>query len=273
MATVSAGQLDDLDESIRHLRRQHLYTAPALMLQALFNQLDEFESLSAERQPGAVQVRLSEMTALLATLMADALMKLGRLDRSRAWYDTAQNATDDSGILELRARVRAQRPMLPYYYGPLADAVRLTRDAGAWPEEAKADPPPPRHSPPRHSPPRPKPGPSPARATPQPPKQPSAAHATPPSSATQAPTTTPSPSPPAACCSTSAAPTPPWDTPSRPAAYRTKHCPSTPPGPGSTPALLRLEAAICLANDRSPAEACQLATATYLQVPAPSTAP
>ncbi|MZE78446.1 hypothetical protein [Streptomyces xinghaiensis] len=36
---------------------------------------------------------------------------------------------------------------------------------------------------------------------------------------------------------------------------------------GIDPALLRLEAAICLAHDRSATEACQLATAAYLQVP------
>jgi hypothetical protein len=36
---------------------------------------------------------------------------------------------------------------------------------------------------------------------------------------------------------------------------------------GIDPALLHLESAICLALDRSPSEACQLATATYLQLP------
>lgn len=35
---------------------------------------------------------------------------------------------------------------------------------------------------------------------------------------------------------------------------------------GIDPALLTLEAAICLVHERSPGEACQLAAATYLQV-------
>ncbi|WP_245699531.1 XRE family transcriptional regulator [Streptomyces roseifaciens] len=263
MATVSADQLDDLDESIRCLRRQYLYTAPVVMLQALFNQLDEVEGLSAERQPGAVQVRLSEMTALLATLMADALMKLGRLERSRAWYDTAQNAADDSGILELRARVRAQRAMFPYYYGPLTDAVSLTRDAGRLARGYKGRP-----------------------------------------TATEAFAAAAEARALARQGNTSAAeaairyarqtfeqcdPGPDDDAFSFPArrllfylsgAYTALGHTSQarrvqeealslyPARTGIDPALLRLEAAICLANDRSPTEACQLATATYLQVPA-----
>ena len=69
------------------------------------------------------------MTALLATLIGDALMKLGHLRQSRAWYATARTAADDSGNVELRARVRAQAAMLPYYYGPLESVVALGREA------------------------------------------------------------------------------------------------------------------------------------------------
>jgi hypothetical protein len=56
-------------------------------------------------------------------------MKLGRIADSRAWYGTARMAADDSGNRELRARVRAQEAMLPYYYGDPEDAIRLARDA------------------------------------------------------------------------------------------------------------------------------------------------
>lgn len=66
---------------------------------------------------------------MLATLVADALMKLGHLPRSQSWYATARNAADDSGNTELRARVRAQAAMLPFYYGPLEAAVSLSREA------------------------------------------------------------------------------------------------------------------------------------------------
>ena len=76
-----------------------------------------------------IQARLSEIAALLATLAADSLMKLGGIADSRAWYGTARMAADDSGNRELRARVRAQEAMLPYYYGDPGEAIKLARDA------------------------------------------------------------------------------------------------------------------------------------------------
>lgn len=128
-ASVSPAQLDLLDERIIWARQQYLYTPPAPMLETLLSLLADVESLAVDRQPASVQVRLSELTAVLATLVADALMKLGDLTRSQAWYGTARAAADDSGNVELRARVRAQAAMLPFYYGPLAVAVTLTREA------------------------------------------------------------------------------------------------------------------------------------------------
>ncbi|MEV5506638.1 XRE family transcriptional regulator [Streptomyces orinoci] len=128
-ASVSPPQLDLLDERIMYLRRQYLYIPPEPMLSLLLAELRDVQALSAERQPATVQVRLSEMTAILATLIADALMKLGVLRQSRAWYATARTAADDSGNIDLRARVRAQAAMLPYYYGPLEAAITLAREA------------------------------------------------------------------------------------------------------------------------------------------------
>ncbi|MFD9270720.1 XRE family transcriptional regulator [Streptomyces goshikiensis] len=127
--TVNSNQLDLLDEQVMWAREQYVYTPPAPMVKVLLDQLEEVDSLAADRQPAAVQVRLSELTAILATLVADALMKLGHLPRSRSWYATARHAADDSGNTELRARVRAQAAMLPFYYGPLEAAVVLAREA------------------------------------------------------------------------------------------------------------------------------------------------
>ncbi|MFE0774179.1 XRE family transcriptional regulator [Streptomyces sp. NPDC058861] len=118
-----------LDEHVLWAREQYVYTAPTPMLTSLLNLLTEVRELAAERQPAAIQARLSELTSMLATLIADALMKLGQLPRSRSWYATARNAADDSGNTELRARVRAQAAMLPFYYGPLETAVALAREA------------------------------------------------------------------------------------------------------------------------------------------------
>jgi tetratricopeptide (TPR) repeat protein len=128
-ASVSAGQLDLLDQRLLWHRRRYMTTEPRPMLELLLSDLAEVHELAAERQPAAVQARLSEMTAILATLVADALMKLGRLRQAHAWYGTARTAADDSGHPVLRARVRVQAAMLPYYYGPLDDAVELAREA------------------------------------------------------------------------------------------------------------------------------------------------
>ncbi|GAA1162245.1 transcriptional regulator with XRE-family HTH domain [Kitasatospora gansuensis] len=127
--TASATQLEVLDEQVMDLRRAYIVSPPTEMLGRLVRILEEVRLLAADRQPATVQSRLSEMIAVLATLVADALMKLGRLDQSRLWYGTARSAADDSGSGDLRARVRVQAAMLPYYYGPLERAVALTREA------------------------------------------------------------------------------------------------------------------------------------------------
>lgn len=127
--TISPQQLDELDEHLLLLRQQYVYTPPETMLADLLDQLDEVRALADERQPAGVQVRISEQIAMLSTLIADSLMKLGRLSSSRAWYATARTAADDTGNSELRARVRAQAAMLPYYYGPIDTAVRLAASA------------------------------------------------------------------------------------------------------------------------------------------------
>lgn len=128
-ATVNSSQLDHIDEMVLWASQEYISTPPALMLTRLLDLLAEVEELAACRQPAAVQVRLSELTAMLSTLTADALMKLGDLTRSRSWYATARTAADDSGNSELRARVRAQAAMLPFYYGPITQAVNLCREA------------------------------------------------------------------------------------------------------------------------------------------------
>ncbi|MEV7600960.1 hypothetical protein AB0O91_26680 [Kitasatospora sp. NPDC089797] len=99
------------------------------MLARLLTTLEEVRQYSEERQPALVQVRLSEMLAVLSTLTADAMMKLGRKEQARDWYGTARSAADDSGNRELRTRVRVQAAMLPFYYGPLEEAAALTHEA------------------------------------------------------------------------------------------------------------------------------------------------
>ncbi|WP_240654182.1 hypothetical protein [Streptomyces sp. AcE210] len=128
-ATVSGDQLDLLDERLMSHRRRYVALSPQAMLPDLVADLDEVRALAEQRQPAATQARLSHMTAVLATLIADALMKLGQLRAAAAWYATARTAADDSRDRNVQARVRIQAAILPYYYGPLDAAIRLTQEA------------------------------------------------------------------------------------------------------------------------------------------------
>jgi transcriptional regulator with XRE-family HTH domain len=127
--TISPARLDRLEELVANHIRIYTTTPPAHALANLLADFRDVQRLAAERQPSMIQARLSELSASLATLAADSLMKLGQIPDARAWYGTAQIAADDSGNIELRARVRAQHAMLPYYYGHAAEAVRLAQDA------------------------------------------------------------------------------------------------------------------------------------------------
>ncbi|GAA2876577.1 hypothetical protein GCM10010517_37790 [Streptosporangium fragile] len=128
-ATVTEEQLDRLDEQVLRYRREYISSAPVPMLYRLMLELSDVRTLSAARQPAMAQRRLLNATVMLALLSADALMKLGDTRQAHAWYGTARTASDDMGDVRLRALVRAQQAMLPYYYGDLAETVRLAREA------------------------------------------------------------------------------------------------------------------------------------------------
>ncbi|WP_214412215.1 helix-turn-helix domain-containing protein [Sphaerisporangium fuscum] len=128
-ATVSEDQLDRLDEQVLRYRREYIKSAPLPMLYRLMLEISDVRRLVAARQPAATQRRLLNATTMLALLSADALMKLGDTRQAHAWYGTARAASDDVGEVRLRALVRAQEAMLPYYYGDLNETVRLAREA------------------------------------------------------------------------------------------------------------------------------------------------
>ncbi|MFG1998634.1 helix-turn-helix domain-containing protein [Spirillospora sp. NPDC048911] len=135
--TITHQQVDDLDETVLRYRDAYTTTPPLAMLSQLILDLGDVQALAADRQTATIQRRLSGVTATLAVLAADAFMKLGDTRQARAWYATARTAADDTGDRRLRALVRAQEAMLPFYYsddlsqygGDLSEVIRLAREA------------------------------------------------------------------------------------------------------------------------------------------------
>ncbi|MEV1332716.1 hypothetical protein AB0J20_24450 [Micromonospora costi] len=142
-SSVSPRHLELVEESASEHMRIYPSAPPSVMLSRLATDCSEIQVLSHRRQPAAVQARLSGAAALLATMCADALMRLGDAGEARLWYRTAIHAADDSADTRLRVLVRAQAAMLPYYFGDpqqtvaMADAA-LAITAAASPSGALA---------------------------------------------------------------------------------------------------------------------------------------
>jgi transcriptional regulator with XRE-family HTH domain len=94
---VPGDDLGSIEDRIADHVVTYTRTPPLVVLQALAPDLLEVQTLAAQRQSARVQARLSEATA----------------------------------VLGLRARVRAQEAMLPYYYGNVQDTVRLAQEGQA----------------------------------------------------------------------------------------------------------------------------------------------
>lgn len=124
-SSVAPRQLELIEQSAGEHLRVYPSASPQIMLSLLAADCREVRVLSLRRQPAAVQARLSGVAALLATMCADALMRLGDVAEARRWYGTAIHAADDSGEARFRVLVRAQAAMLPYYFGDPARTVAL----------------------------------------------------------------------------------------------------------------------------------------------------
>lgn len=122
-------RIDYCAETFEWRRREYCANPPLAILPLLLEECSELQDIAHGHHPAATQRRLSGLTANYATLIADALMKLGEQLSSRSWYSTAMLAADDTGDALLRAQVRAQAAMLPYYYGRVTEALSLTREA------------------------------------------------------------------------------------------------------------------------------------------------
>jgi tetratricopeptide (TPR) repeat protein len=129
--TVGPMMVELMEERAAGRMLAYTRTPPARVLATVLPDVLEVQGIAAQRQPAAIQSRLSEVTAVLGLLVADALMKLGQIERANTWYGSARMAADDTANLRLRARVRAQHAMLPYYYGTPEQAVTLARAAQA----------------------------------------------------------------------------------------------------------------------------------------------
>ncbi|MEV0002158.1 hypothetical protein AB0H28_07705 [Micromonospora sp. NPDC050980] len=124
-SSVAPRQLELIEQSAGEHLRAYPSASPHTMLSRLAADCREVQVLSLRRQPAAVQARLSTVAALLATMCADALMRLGDVAEARRWYGTAIHAADDSGEARFRVLVRAQAAILPYYFGDPARTVAL----------------------------------------------------------------------------------------------------------------------------------------------------
>ncbi|WP_431953455.1 hypothetical protein [Actinacidiphila sp. bgisy167] len=258
--TVTAAQLDLLEERLLEHRRRYVTRPPEAMLPDLVDDVHDVRLLAEQRQPPSVQRQLSRMLAWLATLIADALMRLGHLRSASAWYATARAAADDCAEADVQARVRVQAAMLPYYYGPLDAAIRLTRqaqellsgrpcEAGAFAAIAHA-----RALARRGD----APGADTALRTAR--EHYDRAEHTPVADALTFPARR-------LLLYTSGTLTYLGRTRQARQAQQQAHALYPPQGGGIDPALLHLEEAICLVAERSPADACRLAAATYLALP------
>jgi hypothetical protein len=127
--TVTSHQMEMIEESTHDHVRTYPSTPPTTMLTRIADECTEVLLLSRRRQPAAVQSRLSGAAALLATMSADAMMRLGETVDARLWYRTAVLAADDCGQSRLSVLVRAQAAMLPYYFGDPQQTVTLTDKA------------------------------------------------------------------------------------------------------------------------------------------------
>lgn len=147
--TVAPERIELIEERVADRIRTYTTTPPAGALAEIAPDVLEVQAISAERQPAAIQARLSGALAMLGLLTADALMKLGEIGRANTWYRTARMAADDSPNRQLQATARAQHAMLPYY-------TEISTRRSPWPGQRRnscqgrpATPPQPR---PAHSP-------------------------------------------------------------------------------------------------------------------------
>lgn len=127
--TATPAWMEVLEESVLQHKRDYIKQPPAPMLTAGLVDFARIRSLLSQRQSTRIQQRLCACAAQLSTLAADALMKLGQIREARAWYRTAWMAADETDDLALRALVRAQATMLPYYYCDVSEAIRLAVEA------------------------------------------------------------------------------------------------------------------------------------------------
>ncbi len=127
--SVTTTRMGLIEDAVEQLRRDHIHDAPNAMLGALLTEFVAIVDLTEQRQTARIRIRLAGATAQLATLAADSLMKLGETRDSHAWYRTARLAGDDTHDVALRAQIRAQEAMLPYYYGDLPRTIRLAQEA------------------------------------------------------------------------------------------------------------------------------------------------
>ncbi|GAA2786300.1 helix-turn-helix transcriptional regulator [Saccharopolyspora taberi] len=131
MATGAEDRLSGLEDTVDKLRRAHVRSRAMETVFALVPVLSELRARVRDHHSSRVVRRFQHATAMSATMLADALFRLGKADEARGWHRVARTAADGSGDPQMRAQVRAQQAILTYYTGDLNATIGLTAQAQA----------------------------------------------------------------------------------------------------------------------------------------------
>jgi tetratricopeptide (TPR) repeat protein len=118
--------LEGATEGAAHLA---VTAPPELMLASLTNDFETAQELLRSALPERIRSRAVRSAAMLAVLLAEELMILGRIRQSMEWFGAAAElatAAGDTGVLSDAFTLQSR---LPLYFGEVAESVEIARQA------------------------------------------------------------------------------------------------------------------------------------------------
>lgn len=120
---------DYLEQAADTAARAAVDTPPATMLAALLSDFETAQDLLRSSLPQRTRRRTIRAAALLATLIAEDLMILGRVPRSSQWFVAATQLAEAAGDATTAGGAATLQARLPLYFGEVAESVELARRA------------------------------------------------------------------------------------------------------------------------------------------------